>query len=175
MTGLEEVREHIHKIEDTARGKSSSRAERSSLKIKERIKRTKRVAVKILSSRPTRKAHSSLGSSPSSEEEAVPLTHKRKTSCPEEKSSTTFGASYEKIISTKTTSFAPENDGQSRPAPSSSTPNTATTSAPASSSAPLSSGHIPSSDIDDHLTLKKLKVLHSQESNSQIQSTVQTP
>ena len=39
----------------------------------------------------------------------------------------------------------------------------------------MSSGHIPSLDSDDHLTLKKFKFLHFKESNSQAQSTVQTP
>ena len=60
---------------------------------------------------------------------------------------------------------------QSRPAPSSSALSTTTTSALASSSAP----YIPSPDTDAHLTLKKLKVLHSQESNSHTQTSVQTP
>ena len=183
---IEELRDHIHKIEDSTQGKISSRAKKSSPIIKARAKRTKRVAVKILSSRPVNKALSSLGSSPSSEEEAVEaahLIHKRKRSSPEKKSSTTFGANFEKIASAKTTHSAPEDAKQSRLeqskpaprlAPSSSALSTATPSAPVSSSAPLSSGHIPNPDTDDHLTLKRLKVLHSQESKSQSHTSVQT-
>ena len=128
----------------------------------------------IPSGRPASKTHSSPGFSPCSKEEAVeaaPLILKRNRSSPEKKSSTTSGANFEKIALIKTTSSVPEIAGQSRleqirRAPSSSTPSTVTTSAPTSSSAQLSSVHIPSPDTDDHLTLKKLKVLHSQESKS---------
>ena len=51
--------------------------------------------------------------------------------------------------------------------------NTTTSSALIPESVSLSSGRIPSPDPEDHLTLKKLKISHSQETTSQ--SIVQIP
>ena len=163
--------DHIHKVENSAREKSNAKAEKSSSRTKERAGRSKKVAVKIPSGRLAGTIHSSPDSSPSSEEEnteatPAPLIHKRKRSSPVKRSSTTSGANSEKIASTKTAPSIPENTGQSRPdqnrpapklAPSLPTPSTTTKSAPTSSLIPLSSGQIPSPDLDDHLTLKKKK------------------
>ena len=154
---------------------SSSRTEKSSPRVKEHANKSKRIAVKIPSGRPASNTPSS-PNSPSSKEGTAPLIQKRKRSSPAKK--TTSSANSKKPAPTKATSFAPKSVAQSRspiPASSSYTPSTATSSTLSSSLAPLSSGHIPSPDQDDHLSIKKLKVQHSQRSNSQTQSSVQTP
>ena len=48
---IQELMDHIRKLEDTAGEKSSSRAEKSSPKVKKHVGRTKRVAVKVSSSK----------------------------------------------------------------------------------------------------------------------------
>ena len=81
---IQELMEHIHKLEDTARvksnfraEKSSSRAEKSSPRVKERARRSKRITVKISSGRPASNTPSS-PDSPNSEEGIAPLIQKRK-------------------------------------------------------------------------------------------------
>ena len=123
-------------------------AEKSNRKVTERVGRTKKVVMKVPSGRTTRKTSPSSNSSSSSEEEATPIIHKRKRSSPKKKTSTTSGANFEKLVTSKATSSTPENVVQSIPTPS--------------------------PDTDDHLTLKRLKVLHSQVSNSHTQASVQT-
>ena len=83
QTSIEELMNHIHKIENSARGKDNARANKNSPVTKECSKRTKRVAVKIPPNRSTSKAHPSPSSSPNSKEEDVnvtPLIQKRKRS-----------------------------------------------------------------------------------------------
>ena len=150
---IEELMDHIRKLESSAQGKSNSRAVKSSPITKEHSKRTKRATVKVPSGKPTSKAHLSPSSFPSSEEEddnAAPPIFKRKRPNPEQ------------------SSLAP------RPTQNSSTLSTATPSAFVSRPALLSSGHIPNPDPEDHLTLKKLKASHPQETTSQPQISVQT-
>ena len=59
-----------------------------------------------------------------------------------------------------------------KPAQSSPTLSTAIPSVPIPESTPLSSGHTPNPDPEDHLTLKKLKASHPQEITLQPQATV---
>ena len=92
--------DHIHKLEDVARGKTTFRAEKSNLeagknshKVKERAGRTKKTAMKIPSSRPVSATPLS-PDSPNSAEEAIlqttPQIPKRKRSSPSRVSSSTL-------------------------------------------------------------------------------------
>ena len=75
---IQELMKQIHKLEDTARKKSSSRAEKSSPKVKECASRTKKVAMKVSSGRTARRTPPSPNSSSISDEEAAPLIPKGK-------------------------------------------------------------------------------------------------
>ena len=63
---IQELMEHIHKLEDIARERSNSRAEKSSPKVKERAGRIKKVAVKVSSGRIARRTPRSPNSSSNS-------------------------------------------------------------------------------------------------------------
>ena len=115
---IEELMEHIRKLEDTAGEKSSSSTEKSSPKIKERAGRTKRVAVKVSSSRAARKTPPSPNSSPSLDEEAAPAIPKRKRSSPERKTSVTSGASVKQSRLARPAPNLPEEVVHSEPTPS---------------------------------------------------------
>ena len=98
--------EHIHKLEDAVRERSSSRAEKSSPKVTEWVGRVKKVVVKVSSGRTARRRSPSSNTPSSSEEDAAPLTHKRKRSSPEKKTSITSGADSEKLVTSKARSYA---------------------------------------------------------------------
>ena len=76
---IEELKDHIHKLENSTQGKSSPVT-------KERSKRTKKVAIKIPSNKFASRAQTNLGSSPISKEkddDDTPVIFKRKTPNPE--------------------------------------------------------------------------------------------
>ena len=95
---------------------SSSGAEKSSPKVTEHAGRTKKVVVKVSSSRTVCRTPTSSNSFSSSDEEATPLTHKRKRFSPEKKTSTISGADSKKLKTSRATPSAPESVEQSRPA-----------------------------------------------------------
>ena len=141
--------DHIHKLEDTAQEKSSARAKKSSSRVKESAGRTKRVAVKISSSKAACKTPLSPNSFPSIDEEATPAIPKRKRSSLERRTSVASGAVVEQSKLARPASSLPEEIVHSEPAPS--------------------------LDPNDHLPIKKLKIQHSQGSDSHTQTSIQTP
>ena len=114
---IEELIEHIHKLEDTAQEKSNSRAKKSSPRVKERVRRTKKVIVKVSSSRATRRTSPSPNSSPSLDEEAAPTIPKRKRSSLERKTSITFGAGVKQSRPARLALSLPEEIVLNEPTP----------------------------------------------------------
>ena len=157
-TRIEELMDHIHKLEDATREKTTSKAEKSSHKVKERASRTKRYAHKIPSGRATQQTPSSPIPSSSSAEETTPQIHKRKRSSP----SRVISSVPKGIEQTKTAKLAPTRPALARPVPSIG-----------------QDDHLvrptPSPDQDDHLPIKRLKTQHSQGSASHTQTPTQTP
>ena len=142
----------IHKREDAAREKSSSKAEKGGLKagksshmVKERAGRSKKFAMKIPSGRPASSIPSSLDI-PSSTEgitpQASPQIPKRKRSSP-----------------LKVSFSVPKDTEQSRTARPVPAPSTAATNVTTSSL-----------DPDDHLPIKKLRIQNPQGSLSHTQT-----
>ena len=143
---IEELMDHIHKLEDTVREKNSAKIEKSSSRVKERAGRTKRVIVKISLSRAACETPLSPNSSLSLDEETAPAIPKRKRSSSERRTSVTSGAGVEQSRLARPASSLAKDIVHSKPAPS--------------------------PDSDDHLPIKKLKALHPQGSSSHIQAPV---
>ena len=160
---IEELMDHIRKIESFAREKSSSKVARSSPATKECSRRTKKVAIKIPSSKAISKAQANPSSSLIPEEDVSRAqTNPSSSPIPEEVDDDNTPL----IVKRKRSSLV-QSSAAPKPTQKPSDSHTASPNVPTPASILLSSGQNPSLDPKDHLTLKKLKASHSHEPKSQ--------